>query len=157
MCPCVSGGTRTHKVIVDYWPASGMVVTSLEGAGKSFWLILKSLTYPEVDPLGERLQFTALSKTPFKNQIDDSKEVSKIGSPQVTIDKLCFFRDKGLRHTADILYCLHNDLAFPIFRLMRVFFKPSCSEDSLNLHVFSFCIPEKTRPSTRPKRGSFTS
>lgn len=103
MCPCVSGGTRTHRVIVDHWSAAGVVVTLLEGEGKSFWLILKSLTYPEVDPLGRRAQFTALPKTLSKNQIDDSKEVSMIGSLQVTIDKLCFFRDKGLRHTADTI------------------------------------------------------
>lgn len=101
MCFCVSGGTRTHKVIVDHWPASRVVVTSLEGEGKSFWLIMKSLTYPEVDPLGGRAQFIALPKTPFKNQIDDSKEVSKTGSLQVTVNKVCFFRDKGLRHTTD--------------------------------------------------------
>lgn len=152
MCPCVSGGTRTHKVIVDYWAASGMVVTSLEGAGMSFWLILKSLAYSEVDPLGRRLQFTAFPTSSFKSQIDDSKEVSKIGSLKVTVDQLCFSRDKQ-----QTPYCLHNNLVFPIFRLMRVFFKASCSEDSLHLHVFSFCIPENTRPSTRPKRGSFTS
>lgn len=110
MSRCVSVfSTSTHRV--HHWPVLGVVAASLEGEGKGF------SAHPEIFDLsrgilGGRLKFTALAKAPSKNQIDDSKELSKTRSTQFTVDKLWFFRDKGLCHTvATILSTQRSSLS----------------------------------------------